>query len=316
MNIRQLVKYGQDELNKNDVEDVSIKTEILAEFVLNVSRQKIVVDGENEVSKEKEEEYKKYIDEIINGKPIQYITNSREFFGNVFYVDENVLIPQPDTEVLVEEAIKVIEEKIRNSESRIKILDLCCGSGCIGISIANKLREDKIQGFEIDFADISNEALEITKKNLFNIFYRDNLLKKFETDILRDENVSDNENDISRNYIFNFILTDMFENIDKNYDVIISNPPYIKRSDIDMLSKEVRNEPKIALDGGLDGLDFYRIIIENGREYIYEGGFLILEIGDTQKDEITEILSNNNMYKDFYFKEDYAGLDRVVVIEG
>ena len=108
----------------------------------------------------------------------------------------------------------------------------------------------------------------------------------------------------------------MFENIDKNYDVIVSNPPYIKRSDIDMLSKEVQSEPRIALDGGLDGLDFYRVIIENGREYIYESGFLVLEIGDTQKDEITEILSNNNMYKDFYFKEDYAGLDRVVVIEG
>ena len=314
MNIKELLKYGQDELNKNDIEDVSIKAEILAEFVLNVSRQKIVVDGENEVTKEKEEEYRRYIGELIEGKPIQYITNSREFFGNTFYVDENVLIPQPDTEVLVEEALKVIEEKSKNSESKIKILDLCCGSGCIGISIANKLRDDDLQGFEIDFADISNEALEITKKNLFNIFYRDNLLKKFGSN---DDNdyANENDNDNSRKYSFNFILSNMFEKIGKNYDVIVSNPPYIKREDIDMLSKEVQNEPRIALDGGIDGLDFYREIICNGREYIYEGGTLILEIGDTQKDEITKIL-NDNLYKKFYYLKDYAGNDRVVVIEG
>ena len=310
MNIKQLLKYGQDELNKNDIEDASIKAEILAEFVLNVNRQKIIVDGENEVTKENEIEYKKYVDELIEGRPIQYITNSREFFGNVFYVDENVLIPQPDTEVLVEEALKVIEEKSNKSESKVKILDLCCGSGCIGISIANKLRDDKIQGFEIDFADISEEALEITKKNLYNIFYRDNLLKKFESNELE----KNKENDNSRKYSFNFILTNMFENIDKNYDVIVSNPPYIKRDEISKLSKEVQNEPKIALDGGIDGLDFYRIILVNGRNYIYEKGILVLEIGDTQKDEITRLL-NDNLYKNYYYLKDYAGNDRVLVIK-
>ena len=218
----------------------------------------------------------RYIDEIINGKPIQYITNEQEFMKLNFYVDENVLIPQPDTEILVEKVINDFKYK------EVKILDLCTGSGVIAISLAKYINRSKI------FAtDISNKAIQIAKLNA-----EKNLVhKKIE-----------------------FILSDMFKNINEDkYDVIVSNPPYIKTEVIKTLDKQVKHEPILALDGGIDGLNFYKIIAENAYKFLNNRGKIYLEIGYDQKDQVIELLKNTLKYKDIICIKDLNLNDRVVI---
>ena len=194
-----------------------------------------------------------------------------------FYVDENVLIPRPDTEILVEEVIN-IANKIENPV----ILDLCTGSGAIGISIAKNVKDAKVYAI-----DISEKALEIAKRNAEDLKVK----KKV-----------------------NFIKSDLFEKLKKmKFDIIVSNPPYIKKEDINYLSEEVQKEPKIALDGGSDGLDFYRKIVKQGYEYLKLGSYLCFEIGFDQKIDVIEIIENENKYIDTYCKKDLYGNDRIIV---
>lgn len=218
----------------------------------------------------------RYIDKIINGKPIQYITNEQEFMKLKVYVDENVLIPQPDTEILVEKIIDEFKYK------EVKILDLCTGSGAIAISLAKYIEKSNI------FAtDISNKAIQIAKLNA-----EKNLVHKK----------------------IDFILSDMFKNIEKNtFDIIVSNPPYIKTKDIANLEKSVQNEPNIALDGGEDGLKFYKIIAENAYKFLNDNGKLYLEIGFDQKKDVIYLLEKNNKYKEITCIKDLAGNDRLVI---
>lgn len=216
------------------------------------------------------------IDKIINGKPIQYITNEQEFMKLKFYVDENVLIPQPDTEIIVEKIIDEFKDK------EVKILDLCTGSGAIAISLAKYIKRSKI------FAtDISNKAIQIAKLNA-----EKNLVHKK----------------------IDFILSDMFKNIEKDtFDIIVSNPPYIKTKDIANLEKSVQNEPNIALDGGEDGLKFYKIIAENAYKFLNNNGKLYLEIGFDQKKDVINLLEKNNKYKEITCIKDLACNDRLVI---
>ena len=212
------------------------------------------------------------------GIPIQYITNIQEFMKLDFYVDENVLIPQPDTEILVEEVIKYYKD------TTCKVLDLCTGSGAIGISIAKYIEDSNVMA-----TDISNKALQIAKLNA-----EKNLVhKKME-----------------------FVESDLFENIVQNkFNVIVSNPPYIRTSEINKLDMQVQNEPHIALDGGNDGLFFYRIIAKNAYKFLEESGRLFLEIGYDQKDDVIQLLQSTNMYKNIYSKKDLGGNDRIIVAE-
>lgn len=194
-----------------------------------------------------------------------------------FYVDENVLIPRVDTEILVEE---VIDNCNKNEEREYKILDLCTGSGIVGISLAKY-----IKNCEVVCADISKKALEIAEKNAKN-------------------NNVDN---------IKFIYSNMFSNIKDKFDIIVSNPPYIKREVIEELEKEVQNEPHIALDGGIDGLDFYKIIANQAYNYLNENGGLFLEIGYDQKEEVTNLLKDSEKFGKIYSKKDLYGNDRIVV---
>lgn len=195
--------------------------------------------------------------------------------GLDFYVDKNVLIPQPDTEILVENVIQ-IAKKIK--KENIKILDLCTGSGAIGVSLGKNLQNAKIFA-----SDISIPALEIAKRN-----------------------------SKSNNVQIEFIKSDLFASINDRFDIIVSNPPYIETSVIDGLSKEVKNEPYIALDGGKDGLDFYRKIINEAQNYLTENGYLALEIGYNQREAVEKMLITKN-FKNVYSKKDLSSLDRVVV---
>lgn len=278
MKVEELLKYGKFELEKNKIEDASIIAKILIQYVLKIDKNKIIIEKEKEVEKIKEEEYKKYIKEIVQGKPIQYIINNQEFMKLNFFVNENVLIPQPDTEILVEKVLEIVKE---NMES--KILDICTGSGAIGISLAYYLNKAKLT-----VADISSKALEISKINA----KRNNVEEKIK-----------------------FINSDMFEKIEEKYNIIVSNPPYIKTNIIPTLDKQVQNEPYIALDGGKDGLKFYRILIDEAPKHLEKDGILIFEIGYDQKEDIENLVKENKNYKSMQVIKDLSQNDRVVILK-
>ena len=273
MNISELLVNGKHLLK--DIEDGNIKARILLEYILKLSREKIVSNPNIEVSDNNVESYLNKINDIKNGMPIQYITNKQEFMKLNYYVDKNVLIPQPDTEILVEKAIEICN----NHGNDIKILDLCTGSGAIGISIAKNIKNAKVYA-----TDIKNTVIDIAKQNA------------------KQNNVDNIE----------FIVSDMFENIqEKDFDIIVSNPPYIETDVIKTLPTEVRNEPIIALDGGKDGLKFYKIILSEYKKYLKKDGYLLLEIGYNQAKSVGELINLN-----YSIIEDLAGNDSVSIIKG
>lgn len=278
MKIEELLRYGKEKLEKQKVEDTSIISRILMQYVLKIDRNKLIINKNDNVDINKENEYKEYIEKIIKGKPVQYITNNQEFMKLNFYVDENVLIPQPDTEILVEEVIKSIDIM-----ENIEILDMCTGSGCIGISLAKNIKNTKVT-----LVDISKEAIEIAKKNAIQ---------------------NGVENKVT------FIQSDMFENVKGKFDIIVSNPPYIETDIIQTLDKQVQNEPHIALDGGEDGLDFYKMLINEAHKYLKKDGKIFLEIGYDQKQEIESLAKQSKHYKKIETIKDLSQNDRVIILE-
>ncbi len=277
MTIRETMKKGMIDLKTNGIEEPKLKARILMQFVLNKPRQYLLVYDNEPLSLRQEVNYFKAIKKIINGIPLQHITHMQEFMKMNFYVNEDVLIPRSDTEVLVEEVI-AIANKIKAK----KILDLCTGSGAIAVSLAKYVKNS-----EITAVDISSKALRIAKMNAKN---------------------NEVENQIT------FLQSDLFHEVPKEkYDIIVSNPPYIKKDIIKTLDREVQKEPEIALDGGYDGLDFYRKIIHQGYEYLKFKGYLCLEIGYDQKIDVIELIENEEKYRDTYGKKDLYGNDRVVV---
>lgn len=287
MTIQESRKIGRKKLIENNIEEADIKVDTLLQYILKINKVDLLINSEKNVNIEQEEQFVQYINEIIKGKPIQYITNEQEFMKLKFYVDENVLIPQPDTEILVEEAIKKIYEISEKSKKKIKILDLCTGSGAIAIAIENHIKNSVTHSnidVEIWAIDISKEAIEIAKKNA-----------------------------IINNSSINFILSDMFENIkENNFDIIVSNPPYIETDTILTLSKEVQSEPHLALDGGKDGLDFYKIIANEAYKYISDNGYVLVEIGYNQKEDVIQLFKQHDKYVDIECVKDLSMNDRVV----
>ena len=279
MNIKQAIEKGAINLKVSNIESPKIKARMLMQFILNVPRQYIIVNDMKELTQSQEKEYFESIQKLTKNIPIEHITNQKEFMKLNFFVDENVLIPRQDTEILVEEVIK-IAKKINSK----KILDLCTGSGAIGISLAKYIEKS-----EITATDISEDAIRVANKNAIM------------------NNVEDK---------ITFIKSDLFNNIPNNkYDIIVSNPPYIKKEIIKTLEKQVQNEPILALDGGEDGLDFYRKIIKQSYEYLKYGGYLCLEIGYDQKIDVIELLENEEKYINIYSKKDLYGNDRIVIAE-
>lgn len=278
MNIKQALEHGIELLKENNIDEPILKTRIILANILNESKEYLLIHEKEELSEELEKLYITNIQKICNGVPLQYIINKQEFMGLEFYVDENVLIPRPDTEILVEETIDISKR-----EGKKNILDLCTGSGAIGISIANSISE-----CNITLSDISKDALEVAKENCINHKVEDRV---------------------------NIIQSDLFENIDENnkFDIIVSNPPYIKTDVIKILDKEVQNEPILALDGGEDGLKIYRRIINEAYKFLETDGYLCLEIGYDQKDEVIKLIEQTSEYKDIYSKKDLASNDRIVI---
>lgn len=275
MKIIELLNHGKIFLK--DVDEGSFKAKILLEHILKVKREYIIAHCEDIVSNEQVTLYQAKLEEIKNGKPIQYITHYQEFMKLDFYVDENVLIPQPDTEILVEKVIEIL----KNKKNTCSVLDMCTGCGAIGISIAKYIPKT-----DIYVSDISKSALQIAKKNAL-------------------------KNGVEN---IHFILSDQFKSIyKKDFDIIVSNPPYIETDMIKDLPTEVKNEPHLALDGGNDGLDFYRTLSNQSISYLKSNGYLCLEIGYQQKEEVSKLLKN--YFKNIKIFQDYGGRDRVVISE-
>ncbi len=209
--------------------------------------------------------------QVAEGKPLQYVLGSAQFFEYEFEVDENVLIPRPETELLTEQALNVLDKGDR-------VLDLCCGSGCVGLTIAKKT------GADVTLADISAEALKVAGRNA----------KKLKVKA-------------------HFVRTDMFDGLKGVFDMIVCNPPYVKTEEIDRLDVNVReHEPRVALDGGADGLDFYRIIARRASDFLKSGGRLYLEVGYGQAELVAGLLRENFFVN---IKKDYDDIERMILAQ-
>lgn len=272
MTVEELITYGKKFISKT-------QTEMLLGIVLNVNALELLLMLDKVIDEDKVKEFKEKINLVYNKKPIQYVIGNVNFYGNIFKVNESVLIPRFETEELVENTLNLINNYFNNYE-KINILDLGTGTGCIGLTIKSKLK-DKVN---VTLLDISEQALEVAKENAKNL-----------------------------NLDVEFILSDMFNNVKDKYDIIISNPPYIRLDEeIEDLVKE--NEPHLALYAGIDGLDCYKKIREQFLNYVNDKYLICFEIGDLQKEEVT------NLFKDLdnvsiTCKKDLQGRDRMLFIE-
>ena len=279
--IGELLIDGNKILKEADIDTYILDTQLLLGKVLGKDKLYLITNKEEEVSKFKEREFYTLITKRKNKMPIKYILKNAEFMGLDFYVEEGVLIPRGDTEILVEEAIKFI-----NDDKEYEVCDLCCGSGAIGISIAH-LRENT----KVDLIDYYDIPEKVTKRNIV----KHKLSKRA-----------------------NFIKSDLLQEVineEKKYDILVSNPPYIKEEVIGTLMDDVKNyEPHTALSGGEDGLYFYRKIVDDSDKILNENGILAFEIGHDQGNEVSNLM-NEKGYRNVRVIKDLAGHDRVVVGE-
>lgn len=271
MTLREAWNFGKKRLTAAEVPDADLDAWYLLEWCTGVSRSHYLAYPDEIISHDQEEQYRVSLVKRERRIPLQQITGEQEFMGLSFYVNEHVLIPRQDTEILVEETARFLKDGMQ-------FLDLCTGSGCILLSLLHLK-----PGAEGTGADLSPEALKVAEKN------RERLGAKAA-----------------------LIQSDLFDKIEGAFDVIVSNPPYIKRTEIETLMDEVRlHEPYMALDGHEDGLYFYRKIAEEAPKYLRAGGGLFLEIGCDQGACVAELLRQQG-FTDVKVVKDLAGLDRVV----
>lgn len=270
-----LLKWGTDELTAHSVDNAALDAWYLLEHIYGISRVDFLIrrnDPFDEVQMKQSADYQALIHRRSEGYPVQYLTGSTEFMGLPFFVNESVLIPRQDTEVLVETALAMMKPECR-------LLDMCTGSGCILLSLAKLGTVAEGVG-----VDISEGALKVAERNRENLGLPQVRL----------------------------VHSNLFESVEGVFDMIVSNPPYIPTEDIEDLMREVRDhEPHLALDGSKDGLLFYRKLAEESGRYLVLGGSLLFEIGYDQGGAVSQLLDQAG-FKDIHVKKDLAGLDRVV----
>lgn len=299
LRLKDLLAMGENQLEQAKIPDYAHDARALMEFAFALDRSQMFMKWSDDIDDIWCDKYLDIVHRRALGEPLQYITGVQNFMGIDFMVNENVLIPRQDTERLVENARLIIESKTTKktaepdspyiyeaipARKNWKVLDLCCGSGAIGVSIAKLCPNVK----KVLCSDISGEALAVAKQNAKAA----GVEKK--TD---------------------FAMGDMFEALGKRarFDMIISNPPYIETGIIPTLQREVREyEPMLALDGGQDGLDFYRTIIQNAPAYLDKKGILMLEIGYNQAEQISSMLEETQSFAKIEIVRDYGGNNRVV----
>ena len=260
------------------IEEAKIDARLLLEYTCKTDRNALYLKGDAEVSDTEKKSYMELISKRAEHIPLQHLTGEQEFMGLTFAVNKHVLIPRQDTECLVEIVLK-------NLHDGMQILDMCTGSGCILISLLHYSNDCVGVG-----VDLSEEALKVATHNA--------------------ERIGSNGNQKEMN--ISFVHSDLFEKVEGKFDIIVSNPPYIKTEVIDTLMPEVKDfEPVMALDGTEDGLEFYRRIIVDAKKYLNRGGQLFFEIGYDQGEDVRNLMSDNG-YEDVVVAKDLAGLDRVV----
>ena len=276
MNIQSAIKKGITTLKNSYIKTAELDTEILMAKVLVSDRKYIILNNHKNLNDNNLIHFNELIRQRANRKPIAYLLNKKFFWNNEFYVDKNTLIPRPDTEIVVEEILRLTKKK-----NKISILDIGVGSGCILLTI---LKERK--NFSGTGVDISKKSLDISRINAKNL----NVERRVK-----------------------FYKSDIDKFTKGKYDLIVSNPPYIKSCDLKYLERDVFNfEPKLALDGGLDGLSAIRKVINRSSELIKKNGKFILEIGFDQKDKVIKLLNKKGFYINSILK-DLAKKDRCIV---
>lgn len=271
MNYTEAFLMGMQKLKEAEIGEAQLDARLLLEEVCGTDHNTLLCHGDREVSEAEEEQYRKALEQRAVHVPLQHLLGYQDFMGLRFQVNEYVLIPRQDTEILVEEAMRYLHDGMR-------ILDLCTGSGCILLSLLHYSNDCEGVG-----VDISQEALQVAAQNaeLFGIKV-------------------------------DFLKSDLYEKVTGKFDLLVSNPPYIERKVIPTLMEEVREyDPYIALDGGEDGLDFYRRIIGGAQDYLKRGGQILMEIGSGQAQAVSELLREAG-FKEIDVCRDFAGLDRVV----
>ena len=277
LELQKLYLDGQQILKEQGISEYSIDAWYLLEYVTGITKASYYANPCRELTEEQARRYRNCIEKRSRKIPLQHITGEQEFMGYTFRVNEHVLIPRQDTEILVEEALKKIG-------SEMHILDMCTGSGCILLSLL-KMKQERysVKDLKGTGVDVSEEALKVAKENA----------KHLSVEAV-------------------FLQSDLFTQVEGVYDVIVSNPPYIETGVIEELQEEVRlHDPYIALDGKEDGLFFYRKIIKESIAYIKRGGWILFEIGYDQAEAVAELLKKSG-YGQVSVKKDLAGLDRVV----
>lgn len=271
MNYTEAFLMGMQKLKEAQIGEAQLDARLLLEEVCGTDHNTLLCHGDREVSEAEEEQYRKALEQRAVHVPLQHLLGYQDFMGLRFQVNEYVLIPRQDTEILVEEAMRYLHDGMR-------ILDLCTGSGCILLSLLHYSNDCEGVG-----VDISQEALQIAAQNAELLGIRADFLK-----------------------------SDLYEKVTGKFDLLVSNPPYIERAVIPTLMEEVREyDPYIALDGGEDGLDFYRRIIGGAQDYLKRGGQILMEIGSGQAQAVSELLREAG-FKEIDVCRDFAGLDRVV----
>ena len=289
MKTRILVKEGEYRLSKAFCMDPKIDAEELFCFLTGMDKVNLFLKAEEEVDPETEKKYLELISRRARRIPLQHITGVQEFMGHTFKVSPQVLIPRQDTETLVVEAARTIQRNPKPKLSMMDrlrgrrewdVLDLCCGSGAVAISLAKICSNIRIIG-----SDISRAAIDVAEENA----------RRLRTKV-------------------KFLQGNMFEpHQDRKFDMILANPPYIKTNMLSILQEEVKDhEPREALDGGRDGLDFYRIIVDQAWQRLQPAGFLLMEIGHDQGEDLRKMLKDSGKYTAAEVIRDLPGKDRVV----
>lgn len=274
MTYRELYQWGKERLSAAGIVEAGLDARILLEHVCGTSQNDLLAHGDRAMVSERQEAYQGLVAERAGRVPLQHLTGTQEFMGLEFAVDGHVLIPRQDTEILAEEVL-------RNLHDGMRILDMCTGSGCILISLLHYTN-----GCEGVGADLSAEAVALAEQNARRL--------------------------LGDGAQVSFRQGNLFVPVEGKFDVIVSNPPYIRSGVVGALMPEVReHEPALALDGGEDGLDFYRRIVGEGREYLFGGGMLFFEIGFDQAEAVRGLMEHAG-FSDIHVVKDYAGHDRVV----
>ena len=276
MTYRECYEQGCRTLQAAGIEEAILDARLLLEAVCGTDRNDLLVHGEQPVAPQAEEKYLNWIRQRAEHIPLQQLTGEQDFMGLTFSVNEHVLIPRQDTEILVEEVLKELHDGMR-------VLDMCTGSGCILLSLLHYSNDCEGLG-----VDLSAEALEVAGRNVLKVLTPE-----------KAEHA-------------HFLQSDLFEKVEGKFEIIVSNPPYIASAEVEKLMPEVRDhEPRMALDGTEDGLYFYRRIIKEAGKHLVSSGMLFFEIGYDQGQAVSELMRTQG-YREVQVVQDYAGLDRVV----